>query len=185
MKYRTIFGLLALFWLAACGKDSPAAGPDDSAVETVASTEQLPRYDSQGVIVTLDGQILTLDHGGASAAGLKPGRDGFIVRLEDGRVLYADFPRAVPATLGVARQADGSDGFRAGLAESGATLVDLCTSDDPATEGSLELRATARARNGYLDLIDGTLRVRFAGCDARFAGVRQGDLELVVELPRR
>jgi hypothetical protein len=113
------------------------------------------------------------------------GRDGFIVRLEDGRVLYADFPRAVTATLGVARQADGADGFRAGLSESGVTLVDLCTSGDPATEGSLELRATARARNGYLDLIDGTLRVRFAGCDARFAGVRQGDLELVVELPRR
>jgi hypothetical protein len=113
------------------------------------------------------------------------GRDGFIVRFEDGRVLYADFPRAVPATLGVAREADGSDGFRAGLSESGATLIDLCTSDDPATEGSLELRATARARNGYLDLIDGTLRVRFAGCDASYEGVPQGDLELVVELPRR
>ena len=90
MKYRTIFGLLALFWLAACGKDSPAAGPDDSAVETVASTEQLPRYDSQGVIVTLDGQILTLDHGGASAAGLKPGRDGFKVYAD----VVADAPLA-------------------------------------------------------------------------------------------
>jgi hypothetical protein len=112
------------------------------------------------------------------------GRDGFILRLEDGRVLYVDFPRAVPATLGVARAADGSDGFRAGLAESGATLVDLCTSDDPATEGSLELRATERARNGYLDLVDATLRVRFAGCDASFAGVPQGPLEFVAELPR-
>lgn len=114
----------------------------------------------------------------------QPGRDGFIVRLEDGRVLYADFPRAVPATLTVARQPDGSDGFRAGLAESGPTLVDLCTSDDPSTEGALELRETARARNGYLDLVDATLRIRFAGCDASFAGVPQGALEFVVELPR-
>ena len=90
MKYKNIFSLLALVWLAACGKDSPAAGPDNSAVETVASTEHLPRYDSQGVIVTLDGQILTLDHGGASAAGLKPGRDGFKVYAD----VVADAPLA-------------------------------------------------------------------------------------------
>ena len=112
------------------------------------------------------------------------GRDGFIVRLEDGRVLYADFPRTVPATLGVARAADGSDGFRAGLAQAGTTLVELCTSEDPATEGSLELRAAERARNGYRDPIDGTLRVRFAGCDASYEGTPQGALEFVVELPR-
>lgn len=131
---------------------------------------------------------VTIDGAPAAVRAVVPsaqtGRDGFIVRFEDGRVLYADFPRVVPATLSVARELNGSDGFRAGLAESGSMLVDLCTSDDPLTEGSLELRATSRGSNGFLDHIDGTLRLRFAGCDASYEGVAQSELEFVVELPR-
>lgn len=112
----------------------------------------------------------------------QPGRDGVIVRLVDDRVIYADFPRVVPAMLPIAQEADGSDGFRAGLAENGSPLVDLCTSD-ASTEGSFDLRGTTRGSNGYLDHIDGTLRVRFVGCDARHEGEPQSDLEFVIELP--
>lgn len=116
-------------------------------------------------------------------ASAQTGRDGFIVRLDDDRVLHADFPRAFPATLSVARELDGSDGFRAGLAQAGTPLVELCTSDEPRTEGRFELRSTSRGSDGYVDHIDGTLRVRFAGCEASYEGVPQGPLEFVVELP--
>jgi hypothetical protein len=112
----------------------------------------------------------------------QPGRDGVIVRLADDRVIYADFPRVVPATLGIAQEADGSDGFRAGLAENGSPLIELCTSD-ASTEGSFDLRGTSRGANGYLDHIDGTLRVRFVGCDATYGGAPQSDLDFVIELP--
>jgi len=56
------------------------------------STESLPAYDAQGVVSSLDGQILTLDHDGASAAGLKPGRDKFKV--------YADTIAEAPIAPG-------------------------------------------------------------------------------------
>lgn len=56
------------------------------------STESLPAYDAQGVVSSLDGQILTLDHDGASAAGLKPGRNAFKV--------YADVIAEAPITPG-------------------------------------------------------------------------------------
>jgi hypothetical protein len=56
------------------------------------STESLPTYDAQGVISSLDGQILTLDHDGASAAGLKPGRNAFKA--------YADVLAEAPITPG-------------------------------------------------------------------------------------
>jgi hypothetical protein len=44
------------------------------------------------VISSLDGQILTLDHDGASAAGLKPGRSAFKA--------YADVLAEAPITPG-------------------------------------------------------------------------------------
>ncbi|ATC31471.1 hypothetical protein CA606_03395 [Caulobacter vibrioides] len=92
MTFRDIIFAFALLGLAACGKDSPEEGPKESAVEAVASSEGLPSYDSQGVVANLDGQILTLDHDGASAAGLKPGRDRFKV--------YADVLADAPITPG-------------------------------------------------------------------------------------
>lgn len=112
----------------------------------------------------------------------QPGRDGVIVRLVDDRVIYADFPRVVPAMLAIAQEPDGSDGVRVGLAENGSPLLELCTSD-ATTEGSFDLRGTTRGSNGYLDHIDGTLRVRFVGCDATYEGEPQSDLEFVIELP--
>lgn len=56
------------------------------------STEALPAYDAQGVISSLEGQILTLDHDGASAGRLEPGRDQFKV--------YADVLAEAPITPG-------------------------------------------------------------------------------------
>ncbi|MFY8209823.1 MAG: hypothetical protein ACOVOE_10920 [Caulobacter sp.] len=92
MNFRVIIGAVALLGLAACGRDSPETGPAGSAVEVVMSTEGLPKYDSEGVIASLEGQILTLDHEGASPAGLKPGRDRFRV--------YADVLAEAPITPG-------------------------------------------------------------------------------------
>lgn len=130
--------------------------------------------------VTIDGVPAAVRTVGPSA---QRERDGFIVRLVDDRVLYVDFPREVPALLGVAQEADGSDGFRAGLAQNGSPLVDLCTSNS-STEGSFDLRDTHRSTTGFLDHVDGTLRVRFVGCVATYQGEPQADLEFVIELPR-
>ena len=92
MKYITIVAVLALFGLAACGREAPKTTPEGGAAEAVASSEGLPSFESKGVITSLEGQILTLDHEGASAAGLKPGRDGFRV--------YADVLAEAPITPG-------------------------------------------------------------------------------------
>lgn len=92
MKYMKIIAISALLGLAACGREAPEAKPDGASVEAVSSSEALPSYESQGAIASLEGQILTLDHEGASAAGLKPGRDGFRV--------YADVLAEAPITPG-------------------------------------------------------------------------------------
>lgn len=92
MKLRHFTVLLAVLSLAACGKASREGRSIPGVVEAVPSTESLPAYDAQGVISSLDGQILTLDHDGASAAGLKPGRDKFKV--------YADVIAEAPIAPG-------------------------------------------------------------------------------------
>ena len=84
--------MTALVALTACGQASQTPRSNPGGVEAVASTEALPAYDAQGVISSLDGQILTLDHDGASAAGLKPGRDRFKV--------YADVIAEAPIAPG-------------------------------------------------------------------------------------
>lgn len=92
MKSRNFAALFVVLSLAACGKASQEGRSIPGVVEAVPSTESLPTYDAQGVISSLDGQILTLDHDGASAAGLKPGRDPFKV--------YADVIAEAPITPG-------------------------------------------------------------------------------------
>ena len=92
MNCRHFFVLAGVLALAACGDASEAPKAKSAAVEAVASTEALPTYEAQGVISSLDGQILTLDHDGASAAGLKPGRDPFKV--------YADVIAEAPIKPG-------------------------------------------------------------------------------------
>ena len=51
-----------------------------------------PEYDSIGVIAVLDGQKVTLDHEGASAAKLAPGRTAFEA--------YGDILAEAPLTAG-------------------------------------------------------------------------------------
>ncbi|HWU78551.1 MAG TPA: copper-binding protein [Caulobacter sp.] len=92
MNLRNFAVLLVALSLAACGKASQEGRSIPGVVEAVPSTESLPTYDAQGVISSLDGQILTLDHDGASTAGLKPGRNQFKV--------YADVIAEAPIAPG-------------------------------------------------------------------------------------
>lgn len=84
--------VLALTSLAACDKAEPQARSRPRVAETPISTESLPGFDAQGVISSLDGQVLTLDHDGSPQAGLKAGRDRFTV--------YADVLAEAPITPG-------------------------------------------------------------------------------------
>lgn len=92
MNYRNFLVISAVVALVGCGEASRAPRSTRGAVEAVPSSEALPAYDAQGVISGLDGQSLTLDHDGASAAGLKAGRDRFKV--------YADVLAEAPITPG-------------------------------------------------------------------------------------
>jgi len=92
MNYRNFLVFAFALGLAACGEAPRGSRSTPGVVEAVPSTEALPAYDAQGVISSLDGQILTLDHDGASAAGLKPGRDRFKA--------YADVLAEAPITPG-------------------------------------------------------------------------------------
>jgi hypothetical protein len=92
MNIRYFVAAVAVLNLTACGQASQDGRSKPGVVEAMPSTESLPAYDAQGVISSLDGQILTLDHDGASAAGLKPGRDQFKV--------YADVIAEAPIAPG-------------------------------------------------------------------------------------
>jgi hypothetical protein len=92
MNFRRFLILASLFALAACGDASKKPEAKPAGIEAVASTEGLPSYEAQGVIASLEGQILTLDHDGASAADLKAGRDQFKV--------YADVLAEAPIAPG-------------------------------------------------------------------------------------
>ena len=63
--------------LAACGPGKPAKTASGSPTAASASLPTSPEYDSIGVIALLDGQTVTLDHEGASGAGLAAGRTAF------------------------------------------------------------------------------------------------------------
>lgn len=92
MKIRGFVFVLALTSLAACDKAEQQRTSHPGVVETPISTESLPAYDAQGVISSLEGQVLTLDHDGSAAAGLRAGRNRFIV--------YADVLAEAPITPG-------------------------------------------------------------------------------------
>jgi hypothetical protein len=92
MKYKAIVVISATLTLVACGP-----GKQSSTVEKPASTatkpvEMGPEYESIGVISSLEGRDLTLDHEGASGSGLAPGRNVFIA--------YADVLAEAPITPG-------------------------------------------------------------------------------------
>ena len=77
MKIKIILAFSIAAALTACGPAKPAKTAPDSSVAAVAPLLAGPEYDSIGVIATVDGQLVTLDHEGASAAKLAAGRSGF------------------------------------------------------------------------------------------------------------
>jgi hypothetical protein len=135
--------------------------------------------------MTIDGADVVVE-GITPSGSLSGARDGLLIRLADGRRFAVDFPRGARGELGVARERDGRDGFRATWTEPPVSdiLFELCQTD-ASTEGTLVVRETSHGSSGFLDHVDGTLRVRFAGCDATYEGVAQSDLEFVIELPSR
>jgi predicted small lipoprotein YifL len=92
MKIKTILAIVLLGSLAACGPGKPAKSASEAPSAAVASLPTSPEYDSIGVIATLDGQQVTLDHEGASAATLVAGRTIFQA--------YADILAEAPLTPG-------------------------------------------------------------------------------------
>ncbi|MBO9559577.1 MAG: copper-binding protein [Caulobacter sp.] len=77
MKTKIISAIALATMLSACGPGKPAKTASEAPVAAPAALPTGPEYDSIGVIADLDGQAVTLDHEGASAAKLPPGRTAF------------------------------------------------------------------------------------------------------------
>jgi hypothetical protein len=77
MKINTILAIFLAGALAACGPGKPANTASEVPAAAAKPLPTGPEYDSIGVIAVLDGQLVTLDHEGASAAGLAAGRTAF------------------------------------------------------------------------------------------------------------
>ncbi|EJL25515.1 Copper binding periplasmic protein CusF [Caulobacter sp. AP07] len=92
MKIKIIFAISVAGVLAACGPGQSAKTPSKPAETAQAPVLAGPEYDSTGVIATLEGQLVTLDHEGASGAGLPAGRTAFQA--------YADVLAEAPLTSG-------------------------------------------------------------------------------------
>uniref|UniRef100_B0T3P6 Copper-binding protein n=1 Tax=Caulobacter sp. (strain K31) TaxID=366602 RepID=B0T3P6_CAUSK len=92
MKIKTIFALFVVGALAACGPGKSAKTAPEASGEAPAPISTGPEYDSIGVIATVEGQMVTLDHEGASAAKLAAGRTAFLA--------YADVLAEAPVTPG-------------------------------------------------------------------------------------
>lgn len=78
--------------LAACGPAKPSSTGQNHAESATKPIETGPEYESTGVISSLDGRDLTLDHEGAPGSGLVAGRNVFIA--------YADVLAEAPITPG-------------------------------------------------------------------------------------
>lgn len=96
MKIKTISAVFLLGSLAACGPGKPANTDQKASSSVTAPLVTGPEYDSIGVIATLDGQLVTLDHEGASAAKLAAGRTGFQTYAD----VLAEAPLAPGARVG-------------------------------------------------------------------------------------
>jgi hypothetical protein len=92
MKIKTISAIALAGALAACGPGKPAKTPSETPATAPSALPTGSEYDSTGVIAVLDGQQVTLDHEGASAAGLAPGRTAFQA--------YGDILAEAPITPG-------------------------------------------------------------------------------------
>jgi hypothetical protein len=92
MINKTIILIFAALALAACGPGKQSSTVEKPRTEAVKPPEAGPEYESVGVISSLEGRDLTLDHEGASGAELPAGRDVFIA--------YADVLAEAPITPG-------------------------------------------------------------------------------------
>lgn len=92
MKIKIISAIAVLVTLSACGPGKPAKTASEAPMTAPAALPTSPEYDSIGVIAVLDGQAVTLDHEGASAAKLAPGRTAFQA--------YGDILAEAPLTPG-------------------------------------------------------------------------------------
>jgi hypothetical protein len=92
MKISTISAIILIGTLAACGPGKPAKTGSGASSTAPVALPAGPEYDSIGVIAILDGQRVTLDHEGASAAKLAPGRTAFQA--------YGDILAEAPLTAG-------------------------------------------------------------------------------------
>jgi hypothetical protein len=92
MKLKLISTIALALVLAACGPGKPAKTTSEGPVAAPATLPAGPEYDSIGVIAGLDGQMVTLDHEGASGAQLAPGRTEFQA--------YGDILAEAPLTPG-------------------------------------------------------------------------------------
>lgn len=92
MKIKTICSIVLVGLLAACGPGKPAKTASENLAAVTAALPTSPEYDSIGVIAALDGQAVTLDHEGESAAKLAPGRTTFQA--------YGDILAEAPLTPG-------------------------------------------------------------------------------------
>jgi Cu/Ag efflux protein CusF len=92
MKIKTISALMLAGALVACGPGKPAKTASEAPMAAAEPVPVGPEYDSIGVIAILEGQKVTLDHEGASAAKLPAGRTTFQA--------YGDVLALAPVTPG-------------------------------------------------------------------------------------
>lgn len=92
MKIKTISAIFLGLTLTACGPGKPTKTASEVPIAAPAAVPVSPEYDSIGVIAIVDGQAVTLDHEGASAAKLAAGRTAFQA--------YGDILAEAPLTPG-------------------------------------------------------------------------------------
>ncbi|MBO9708971.1 MAG: copper-binding protein [Caulobacter sp.] len=77
MKINMMIAVVACGLVTACGPGANTKSSNQAEKPAVLTAPTGPEYDSTGVVAAVDGQTLTLDHEGASAAQLAPGRTVF------------------------------------------------------------------------------------------------------------
>ncbi len=77
MKLKTISAIIIASTLSACGPGAATKSASETKNTPTATLPVGPDHDSIGVLAAVNGQMITLDHEGASAAKLAAGRTAF------------------------------------------------------------------------------------------------------------
>ncbi|MBI1685370.1 copper-binding protein [Caulobacter hibisci] len=77
MKFKVVLALFAVAGLAACGPGPKNDASKPAAARPAPPISTAPEHETRGVIASVNGQVLTLDHDGATAAPLAAGRTTF------------------------------------------------------------------------------------------------------------